>query len=182
MRVAMAIALRKSGQSKEAAYQLQIASNQENREAMLLYGLSLRYGYGVKKDLDVSFLWICKAASIDSRKKYEFKIDPKILLTKANKKALPTVEPDCSIYFEIGQAFLNGWGCTRNVKQGVEFIEKSGSLGYSDAMCEAGMLWASKKRNSLKKDMKRAAAWFRLADLSGAELIGSDWIYNKKYM
>ncbi|RAZ64082.1 hypothetical protein DK853_44490, partial [Klebsiella oxytoca] len=36
--------------------------------------------------------------------------------------------------------------------------------------------------NVKKKDLTRAAAWFRIADKKGANLLGSDWIYKEKYM
>ncbi|ODV86910.1 hypothetical protein CANARDRAFT_174942 [[Candida] arabinofermentans NRRL YB-2248] len=190
-RVSMAIALRKSGQSKDAAYQLSIAGNQGNIEGMLLYGLSLRYGYGVRKDDRLSFLWICKAGKIDIQKPggYHFDIDPKKLIDSSSGKSMKAKEPECSIFFEIGQAYTHGWGCERDPDQGLEFFELSGSLGYTDAMCEAGTMWCSsngKKRNGQsqprKKNLSRAAAWFRLAVQSGVELVGSSWIYKDKYL
>ncbi|QPG72960.1 hypothetical protein FOA43_000264 [Brettanomyces nanus] len=182
-RVSMAIALRKSGQSKEAAYQLQVAANQGNAEAMFLFGLSLRYGYGVIKDKRLSFLWICKSGGIVADKAYHFKVNPKIILDELGKGGtlLRPKEPQSSIFFEIGQAYLHGWGCRMDTKQSLQFFELSGSLGYCDAMCEAGKMWTNKRLNGVKRDLFRAASWFRLAECCGAELIGSEWIRKKKY-
>ncbi|VEU23759.1 DEKNAAC104833 [Brettanomyces naardenensis] len=182
-RVSMAIALRKSGQSKEAAYQLHVAADQGNVEAMFLYGLSLRYGYGVAKDERSSFLWVCKSGGIVPDRVYHFTVNPKIILRdldRSNSQLQPD-EPRSSIFFEIGQAYLHGWGCRIDIKQGLEFLELSGSLGYCDAMCEAGKLWTNKNQNGGKRDLLRSASWFRLAERCGVELMGSEWIHKKKY-
>ncbi|ODV60606.1 Dsf2p ASCRUDRAFT_24010, partial [Ascoidea rubescens DSM 1968] len=82
---------------------------------------------------------------------------------------------------EIGMSFINGWGVERNENKGLEFVEKSASLGYVEAMVEAGNIW-SKKGSHRKKNLYRAAVWYRFADKRGAKLIGTSWIYKEKYM
>ncbi|OWB58872.1 hypothetical protein B5S28_g4961 [[Candida] boidinii] len=193
--VAMAISLRKSGKSKEATYALYLASKQGSKEAMLLYGLSLRYGYGVPKDPRKSFKYLCKAGDIDPSKSYSFNINPKEL--DAAKLISTSNDTVSSALFEIGQSFMNGWGVKINELQGLEFIEKSASLGYVDAMCESGSLWtkplkvsnqnqnlSNANENQLvrQKDLWRAATWFRLAEKCGANIIENSWIYKQKYM
>lgn len=182
-RVSMAIALRKSGNSKEATYHLQIAASQGNVEAMFLYGLSLRYGYGVPIQQRESFLWICESGDIIPDRAYNFEVSPKKVLMdliRTNDTLTPK-EPQTSVYFELGQAYLHGWGCAVSKRQALEFFELSGSLGYTDAMCEAGKMWTSKKLNGDKRDLARAAMWFRLAEKCGAELLGSKWFNKKRY-
>lgn len=182
-RVSMAIALRKSGNSGEATHQLQIAASQGNIEGMFLYGLSLRYGYGVPIQERESFLWICDSANIIPDTSYNFEVSPKRILKQLAQpgSALTQQEPQTSVYFEIGQAYLHGWGCAVSRRQALQFFELSGSLGYTDAMCEAGKMWTSKKLNGERRDLARAATWFRLAEKCGAELLGSRWFHKKRY-
>ncbi|VUG19604.1 DEBR0S5_07074g1_1 [Brettanomyces bruxellensis] len=182
-RVSMAIALRKSGNSGEATHQLRIAASQGNIEAMFLYGLSLRYGYGVPIQERESFLWICDSANITPDSSYNFDVSPKRILKQLAQpgSALTPQEPQTSVYFEIGQAYLHGWGCAVSRRQALQFFELSGSLGYTDAMCEAGKMWTSKKLNGERRDLARAATWFRLAEKCGAELLGSRWFHKKRY-
>lgn len=156
-RVAMAIALRKSGDTREASYQLRMAAAQGNREALFLYGLSLRYGYGVARQPRESFLCICEAGEIAPDRPYEFHVDPAALLNRCRTthRRIQPHEPRCSILFEIGQAYLHGWGCRVNRREALEFFELAGSLGYVDAMNEAGKLCGG----------KRGMLWMELAGL-----------------
>lgn len=175
-RVSLAVQLRNTGNAKEASYQLQIAANQGSRDAMLLYGLSLRYGYGVRKDEKASFLWLCRSADLELD--FKFEIDPFDLKKPDLPAKLP--EPLAPALFEVGVSYIRGMGTDKDELLGIQIVEKAASLGYVDAMCQAGQFW-SKKSHHRKKNLHRAAAWFRLAEQFGAKLIGNSWIYKPKY-
>lgn len=82
----------------------------------------------------------------------------------------------CS-YFELGILLFNGSG---SIEDGICCLEKAGSMGYIDAMVKLGEIW-SQKSKSHKKDLNKAAAWLRLAELLGVKDIGNSWIYKDKY-
>lgn len=178
-RVALAIELKYKNQPQELSYQLQIAAEQGNKDAMLLYGLSLRYGYGVKRDERQSFLWLCRGAEVDLIRTYKFDIEPFELLDEEMPKT--PIEPLASTLLEIGKSYVNGWGVERDENYGIQFIEKSASLGFTELMLEAGSIWMTKGPNR-KKNLHRSASWYRLADKFGETIPGNEWIYKSKYM
>lgn len=180
-RVKKALQLRKQGNPREASYQLSIAAHHGSKNAMLLYGLSLRYGYGLRVDAKQSFAWICKAADFDATldANHNFGIDPFNLTESSIPKVPP--EPEAKAFFEIGVAYLNGIGVDKNENRALQFLEKSASLGEVEAMSQAGLLW-QKKGQGRKKDLNRSAAWLRFAEARGAQSYGNSWIYKEKYM
>ncbi|RCK56562.1 Protein DSF2 [Candida viswanathii] len=82
----------------------------------------------------------------------------------------------CS-YHELGMLFINGCG---QEEDGICCLQKAGSMGYIDAMVKLGEIW-SQKTKTHKKDLNKAAAWLRLAELLGVKDIGNSWIYKAKY-
>lgn len=182
LRVKKAMRLRKDGKPREASYELGIAAHNGNKTAMLLYGLSLRYGDGLRKDPKQSFLWVGRAAGYDLilNANSNYSVDPFNLSEELIPKVMP--EPDAKAYFELGIAFLNGIGTEKDENKAIQFLEKSASLGNIESMTQAGLLWSKKGPHGRKKDMFRSAAWLRFADKRGADNVGNSWIYKDKYM
>lgn len=182
LRVKKAIQLRKEGKPREASYELSIAAHHGSKSAMLLYGLSLRYGYGLRVDPKQSFLWISRSAGCDLilNANSNYSVDPFSLSDATIPKPMP--EPDGKAFFELGIAFLNGIGTEKDENRALQFFEKSASLGNVDAMTQAGMLWSKKGHHGRKKDLYRSAAWLRFADKRGADNVGNSWIYKDKYI
>ena len=84
--------------------------------------------------------------------------------------------------YECGISYLKGYGVDRvDELKGLKYLEKAAALGHVDSICLSGTIW-SKKSKVRRRDMARAAAWFRIADKRGANLIGAEWIYKDKYM
>jgi TPR repeat protein len=52
-------------------------------------------------------------------------------------------------------------------------------LGDPDAQNDLGFCYANGE--GVKKDMKKAAKYYRLAAAQGSSMIGNSWIYKKKY-
>ncbi|KAG7911701.1 hypothetical protein KL906_001022 [Ogataea polymorpha] len=124
----------------------------ENAQEMLSYGLGLRNGDD--KSLAQSFIWICKAGAVDTNHRYSFHIDPRKLALR-----LP-VHPQSTIYYEIGRALVHGWGCTKDLGQGLEFLELAASFGSIDAMELAAKITKkqrSKAWNKFAEDARRLA-------------------------
>lgn len=178
-----AIRMRNVGQLEESAKRLRKACLANDKTAFLLYGLALRHGCGVPKDYKDSFRYIKAATGVLSEVEdvLNCEIDPfELELKDSMPKVVP--EPTAPALYECGIAYLKGYGPDqRNETFGLKYVEKAASLGHIDSMCLSATIW-SKKSETRKKDVARAAAWFRLAEKRGANLIGSQWIHKDKYM
>lgn len=177
-----AIRMRDGGQLEESASKLRKACLSNDKTAFLLYGLALRHGCGVPRDYKESFRHIKVAAGVHSEAEEIFKsnVDPfELELNNSMPQVVP--EPTAPALYECGIAYLKGYGPDqRNESFGLKYLEKAASLGHIDSMCLSATIW-SKKSATRKKDIARAASWFRLAEKRGANLIGSEWIHKDKY-
>lgn len=88
-------------------------------------------------------------------------------------------------YYELGMYLLNGIGGSSNPKtdeaNGIICLSKSAAMCSIEAMEQLGELWTTKTKFR-KKDLNKAAAWLRSAEVFGAKSIGNSWIYKEKYM
>ncbi|KAI5963365.1 hypothetical protein KGF57_001310 [Candida theae] len=88
-------------------------------------------------------------------------------------------------YFEIGMYLLHGMGGDSNHKtdeaHGISCLSKSAAMCCVEAMEQLGEVWATKTKFR-KKDLSKAAAWLRSAEIFGAKSIGNSWIYKEKYL
>lgn len=62
----------------------------------------------------------------------------------------------------------------------LEYFELAAKLGDADAQAEAGALYASGK-GGCKKDLKKAATYYRMAAKQGYDLIGLSWVWKSKF-
>lgn len=179
----LAIQMRNRGKLEESARRLRNACQSDDGTAHLLYGLALRHGCGVPKDYKESLHYIKVATGVKSEPEEVFNITVDPFGIEENG-SLPQVvpEPMAPALYECGMAYLKGYGVENPDEQkGLKYLEKAAALGHIDSMCLSATIW-SKKSAVRKKDVARAAAWFRLAEKRGANLIGSDWIHKDKYM
>lgn len=84
-----------------------------------------------------------------------------------------------SIY-ELGVSHLNGWGIVQDKALALRLFEIAGKWGDVDAMAEAGFCYA--EGVGCKKDMMKAARFYRQAESNGMSMVGNSWIYKDKYM
>ncbi|CAI4037250.1 hypothetical protein SMKI_02G1180 [Saccharomyces mikatae IFO 1815] len=183
LHIGQAITMRHQGKLEESAQRLKRACARGNKTAFLLYGLALRHGCGVDKNLKLSLGYLMAATDIKSfaAEVLDLDINP---LNFISIDDIPDIapEPTAPALYECGMAYLKGLGTDHPDEiKGLKFLEKAALLGHVDSMCLSGTIW-SKTSNIKKKDLARAAAWFRIADKKGANLLGSDWIYKEKYM
>ncbi|BFZ59105.1 hypothetical protein YB2330_000107 [Saitoella coloradoensis] len=138
--------------------------------AQLLYGLSLRHGWGVNEDRERAFDFL-KAAAENSAfieeyaKRAGMESDGKSELSMA--------------FFEMGVSYQQGWGTKKDLIQAKEYFELAAGLGDTDAMLETGKCYDL--GIGTKKDRYISAQWYRAAEKKGVKVLGNTWIWKDKY-
>lgn len=77
-----------------------------------------------------------------------------------------------SIY-ELGVSHMNGWGIEQDKALALRCFEIAGTWGDGDALAEAGFCYA--QGVGCKKDLKKAARFYRMAEAKGMSTIGNSW-------
>ncbi|KAJ1310745.1 hypothetical protein OPQ81_009267 [Rhizoctonia solani] len=137
---------------------------------MLMWGLSLRHGWGCRKDERTGFKWLRKAAEAAVT-------DLEAARSGEEAKAVKN-ELVLAIY-EVGQCFFHGWGVGQDKVMAVSYFQVAARLGDCDAQQELAFCYLNGK--GCKKDMRQAARWYRAAAAQGASTVGLAWIYKPKY-
>jgi TPR repeat protein len=83
-----------------------------------------------------------------------------------------------SIY-ELGVSHMNGWGIEQDKILALRCFEIAASWGDVDALAEAGFCYA--QGIGCKKDLKKAAKYYREAEAKGMSMVGNSWIHKAKY-
>ncbi|KAG2132407.1 hypothetical protein DEU56DRAFT_446630 [Suillus clintonianus] len=137
---------------------------------MLLWGLTLRHGWGCEKNEKSAFKWLTKAAesAVDDLGKARQGLD----VTAVRSELVLAI-------YEVGQCFFHGWGVAKDHKMAVSYYRVAANLGDGDAQEDLGFCLANGK--GCKKDKKEAAKWYRAAVAQGASDVGMAWIYKDKY-
>lgn len=139
---------------------------------MCMWGMTLREGWGARKDPRKGFEWIQRAAATAGEL-----MSTSRNRTEADLKAVRS-ELKLSVY-ELGKCFCYGWGVKMDKKMALEYFELAAKLGDADAQAEAGALYAAGK--GCKKDVKKAAKYYRMAAAQGYDLIGLSWVWKSKF-
>ncbi|KAF3483976.1 uncharacterized protein GIQ15_03300 [Arthroderma uncinatum] len=192
--VTRGIECHESGSLKESTYHLRLAAMQNHPTGMLLYALACRHGWGRRADQTEGVQWLRKAvdtAGLDlasSNPPSPEACDAALqkLLSNNGDGKMSIVEQKArqaqlalSIY-ELGVSNLNGWGVDQDKALALRCFEIAARWGDVDAMAEAGYCYA--EGNGCKKDLKKAAKYYRMAEKGGMSMVGSSWIYKDKYM
>ncbi|SPO39619.1 uncharacterized protein PSFLO_05100 [Pseudozyma flocculosa] len=139
---------------------------------MCMFGMALREGWGARKDPKKGFEWIQRAAA-----KAGEMMQGGGVKSESEIKAIKS-ELKLSVY-ELGKCFCYGWGVKMDKAMALEYFELAARLGDADAQAEAGALYASGK--GCKKDLKKAAMYYRMAEQGGYDTVGLSWIHKDKY-
>lgn len=183
------IELHEKGQLREASYHWQTAAQQGDLTGMLLYGLALRHGWGMRQNPTEAIKWLQTAmeaslkafdlegsASSDTVDKRATTLnlgkDENISKSKRSQIALAL--------YELGMSYLHSWGTEKNEPMALRSFEMAGNLGDADALCEAAAMYMHSGPGR-KKDMHTAARLYRKAGELGASMVGNSWIYKSKY-
>lgn len=173
----LAITHHESGDLSRSAYYFERSAKVEGGciVGMCMWGMALREGWGVRKDQKKGFEWISRAAT-KAGELMETGSQNKIK-SEAELKAIRS-ELKLSVY-ELGKCFCYGWGVKMDKPMSLEYFELAAKLGDADAQAEAGALLAAGK--GCKKDLKKAAMYYRMAEAQGYDTVGLSWIHKDKY-
>ncbi|KAF7712962.1 Uncharacterized protein PECH_002307 [Penicillium ucsense] len=172
------IELHEAGSLNESTYHLRIAAKQNSPRGMLLYALACRHGWGMRANQQEGVRWLRKAVDSVGLEMLANPDAPGASQAKELEKAFKT-QFALSIY-ELGVSHLNGWGTEQDKSLALRCFEIAGQWGDTDAMAEAGFCYA--EGVGCKKDLKKAAHFYREAEARGMSMVGNSWIYKAKYM
>jgi TPR repeat protein len=171
--VSKAIELHEDGNLKESTYHLRIAAKKGHATGMLLYALACRHGWGMRANQKEGVQWLRKA--VDSA-----------MLEVADDQSPDTTKPGVDFkdkkthraqfalgIYELGVSHLNGWGIEQDKALALRCFEIAGNWGDTDALSEAGFCYA--EGIGCKKDLKKAAKFYRSAEAKGVSMIGNSW-------
>ena len=178
--VSKAIDLHQHGDLKESTYHFRIAAKQHHPTAMLLYALACRHGWGMRPNPKEGVSWLRQA--MDSALSEVTADDSSSLETRDPQQPQPVRDTSekkahraqfaLSIY-ELGVSHLNGWGTEQDKALALRCFEIAGEWGDTDALTEAGFCYA--EGIGCKKDLKKAAKFYRRAADRGVSMVGNSW-------
>ncbi|ETN43589.1 uncharacterized protein HMPREF1541_02748 [Cyphellophora europaea CBS 101466] len=177
--VTKAIDLHQNGDLKESTYHLRIAAKSDHPTGMLLYALACRHGWGMRPNQQEGATWLRKAVDHAMLEVADDE-DPKSTKPKADLAEMKAHKAQFALaIYEIGQCHLNGWGMEQDKALALRCFEIAGNWGDTDALTEAGYCYA--EGIGCKKNMKKAAKFYRMAEAKGISMVGNSWIHKDKY-
>jgi TPR repeat protein len=163
------IALHEKGSLKESTYHLRLAAKRNNPTAMLLFALACRHGWGMRQSPSEGVAWLRKAidyANVAMNESEHAEGAPSaIQRTKRAQFALGV--------YELGVSHMNGWGVDNDKVLALRCFEIASAWGDADAMAEAGFCYY--QGVGCKKDLKKAATYYRQAEAKGVSMVGNSW-------
>jgi TPR repeat protein len=171
--VAKAIELHQQGKLSESTYQMRQAAHRGHPTAMLLYALACRHGWGMRANPTEGVSWLRKAVDSAMLEITEDD-DPSAQRPGVNgiDKKAHRAEFALSVY-ELGVSHLNGWGIEMDKALALRCFEIAGNWGDTDALSEAAFCYA--EGIGCKKDLKKAAKFYRKAEAKGVSMVGNSW-------
>ncbi|KAI5864969.1 hypothetical protein GGS23DRAFT_401933 [Durotheca rogersii] len=177
--LAKGIKCHEEGSVNESTYHLRLAARAGDPTGMLLYALACRHGWGMRPNQREGVEWLRKAAEVVSAEiaddedhvKEGKSVD---FMDRKTRKAQFAL----SIY-ELGVSHMNGWGIEQDKALALRCFEIAGSWGDVDALAEAGFCYA--QGIGCKKDLKKSAKFYRMAEAKGMSMPGNSWIHKAKY-
>lgn len=170
--LAKGIELHEQGSLKESTYHLRIAARSGLPTAMLLYALACRHGWGIRPNQQEGVQWLRKAADSAG---LEVADDEGLAETKGGdpmERKTRRAQFAYSIY-ELGVSHMNGWGIDQDKTLALRCFEIASNWGDADAMAEAGFCYA--EGTGCKKDLRKAAKYYRMAEAKGISMVGNSW-------
>ncbi|KEF52848.1 uncharacterized protein A1O9_11265 [Exophiala aquamarina CBS 119918] len=138
-----AIRLHETGELESATRMFRVLALQGNVLSQVLYGLSLRHGWGCQPDHKEAVTYLSAAASNSAT------IESDALKAGMKKGGAAKGELVLAI-FELANCFRNGWGVPVDKVAARQYYETAANLGDTDAMNEAA--WCYLEGFGGKKD------------------------------
>ncbi|KAK5958700.1 hypothetical protein OHC33_000543 [Knufia fluminis] len=174
-----AIDLHHNGDLKESTYHLRIAAKQNHPTGMLLYALACRHGWGMRANPREGVVLLRKAVDIAMQEVADDE-DSSSTRPKADFMEQKSHRAQFALaIYELGISHLNGWGVEQDKALALRCFEIAGNWGDADALTEAGFCYA--EGVGCKKNLRKAAKFYRQAAEKGVSMVGNSWIYKDKY-
>lgn len=187
--VSLGILYHEKGNLRESSYHWQYAAFKNELTAMLLYGLALRHGWGIRQNPGEAAKWLRKVIgpTIDG---YSLEDILKPEVTKSLQESLLNASAASAVkkaqialaLYELGQCYVNSWGVEKDEDMALRCFELAGSMGDVDALNEAAGLWMKNGPKGRKKNLMRAAKLYRTVGEKGGSTVSNSWIYKDKYL
>ncbi|KAE8387667.1 hypothetical protein ETB97_000632 [Aspergillus alliaceus] len=176
--VTKGIECHEKGSLQESTYHLRIAAKQNHPTGMLLYALACRHGWGMRPNQQEGVRWLRKAVDSVGLELMDDSNPAMPNRVREMQKAY-RAQFGLSIY-ELGVSHLNGWGIEQDKSLALRCFEVAGQWGDTDALVEAGFCYS--EGIGCKKDLKKAAKFYRQAEAKGVNMVGNSWIHKDKYL
>ena len=170
--LAKGIACHEKGSLNESTYHLRIAAKQNLPTAMLLYALACRHGWGMRPNPSEAIQWLRKAMDCASIELAQEEDPAAVPSAGAQARKTRKAQFALSVY-ELGVSHMNGWGIEQDKALALRCFEIASSWGDADAMAEAGFCYT--QGVGCKKDLKKAAKYYRGAEAKGMSMVGNSW-------
>ncbi|KAH8815066.1 hypothetical protein F5884DRAFT_163011 [Xylogone sp. PMI_703] len=171
--VKLGVECHERGAVNESTYHLRLAARQNHPTGMLLYALACRHGWGMRPNQREGVQWLRKAADCAS---LEIADDESLLkdgkTVDIAERKTRQAQFALSIY-ELGVSHMNGWGIEQDKALALRCFEIAGAWGDGDALAEAGFCYA--QGIGCKKDLKKSAKFYRMAESKGISMVGNSW-------
>ncbi|GAA5891293.1 hypothetical protein JCM8208_002574 [Rhodotorula glutinis] len=177
----LGIDLHERGELERAAWCFEQSARKDGGcgAGMLMFGLSLRHGWGCQVNAPLGFRFLQMAAESVVADLDRVVFGGRTLSeAEANTKAAKS-ELVLALH-EIGASYRFGWGVDKSKQMAVSYFRLAADLGDVDAQQDLAFALANGK--GCKKDLKEAARFYRLAIAQGAPSFGLSWVYKDKYL
>lgn len=174
MHLEKGIEFHEKGEVQKATYHWRLAAKAEIPTAMLLYALACRHGWGMRPNPAEGVKWLRKAVDAaqlevadDEDLATKGKPGPDVVERRTHKAQFAV-----SVY-ELGVSYMNGWGIQQDKGLALRCFEIAGNWGDGDALAEAGFCYH--EGVGCKKDLRRSAKFYRMAEAKGVSVAGNSW-------
>lgn len=170
--IELGIEQHEANQLPQSTHHFKVAADMGDPTGCLLYGLSLRHGWGIRPDMQRSIQMLQKAADTVTSLNVETLRSSKMMERQLNEDLAIAI-------YELGVSYKNGWGVVADKKLSLKYFELATSWGDVEAIMEAAECYLH--GTGCKKDKAKAARYLRMAEGKGKKEIGNSWIWKSKY-
>ncbi|KAK8845466.1 hypothetical protein IAR55_006179 [Kwoniella newhampshirensis] len=176
------IEARGKGDMAKSAWYFMKSAEGGSATGRMYWGLALRHGWGVARDDKHAFVELHQACD-DSLAQGGLDFHQSPAAVKLTSHQEKTLTKDLAVgMFEVGNCFLEGVGVKRAPDIALEYLKYAANLGDLASQEQLGFI-LSKGASGIKKDMKEAAKWYRMAISQGSSnTFGLAWVWKDKYM
>ncbi|KAF9910321.1 hypothetical protein EC991_006820 [Linnemannia zychae] len=199
-----AIELHENNQLEEATHYFRLAAQSDNPVGQLMYGLSLRHGWGCTPNPKDAIFYLQRAAeyamgelkelnpstsaSIRAIQSHPSMRGPRPDQTQPLKR-MGTIDRKTAMLsarkelvmalYELGMSFLKGWGVAKDKVIAFHYFKLAADFGDPDSQNETAQCFLD--GIGVEKNPFEAARYYRLASAQGASQMGNSWIWKPKY-